>query len=276
MASGMGEDAQPDCGQFVTEYTTVQSVFVRRRNCLLLRADFSPLFVGCYLHLMQHALSPPPKKIEVFKQLLAFFTLYVVSRPWNEHHAWTLNVKGPEITNYFVVGSSLMQNVVGRIFTENVRNTNVTLLYAQNICRERETHTSVIPLETDTPAAWMEEFFRNSEQRQARAFVGEGDLFYLISAEPDADYDWLNELTAEQVAHIDETEETRQLETRDFSYHCGCSAERIIPVVSAMMKDFADVLSEQGKLEVSCPRCGASYTITREMVDRKSASPDTC
>lgn len=272
----MGEDTQPDSGQFVAEYAMVQSIFVRQKNCLLLRADFSPLFVGYYLHLMQHALHPPQEKVETFKQLLAFFTLYVVSRPWNEHHAWTLNVKEPEKANYFLAGSSLTQDVVGRIFTEDVRDTDVTMLYAQNICRDRETHTSVIPLNADTPSAWVEEFFRSSEQRQARAFVGEGDIFYLLTAEPDADYDWLHELTAGRVAHIEDEEETKLLETRRFTYRCGCSAERIIPVVRAMMKDFADVLSEQGKLEVSCPRCGASYTITRDMVSEQGSAPDTC
>ena len=67
----MEGDIQPDSGQFVAEYMMVQSVFVRSRNCLLLRADFSSLFVGYYLHLMQHALHPPQEEVEPFKQLLA-------------------------------------------------------------------------------------------------------------------------------------------------------------------------------------------------------------
>lgn len=276
MVDRMGENTQPDRGHFVAEYTTVQSVFVRHRNCLLLRADFSPLFVGYYLHLMQHALCHPHREVETFKQLLAFFALYVVSRPWKEHHAWTINAKGPQKANYFVTGSSQTQDIVGRIFTDNVRDTDVTMLYAQNICPERETHTSVVPLSADSPAAWIEEFFRASEQRQARAFMGQGDIFYLVTAEPDADYDWLNELTVDRVAQIEEQEQAKLLETRDFTYRCGCSAERIIPVVRAMMKDFADVLSEQGKLEVSCPRCGAGYTITREMVGGLGSAQDSC
>ena len=40
----------------VEEFTTVKSIFVRGRNSLLLTADFSPLFVDYYLHLMQHGL----------------------------------------------------------------------------------------------------------------------------------------------------------------------------------------------------------------------------
>ena len=272
----MGEKNQPDDSRFVAEYATVQSVFVRHRNCLLLRADFSPLFVGYYLHLMQHAMHPDEEKAEIFKQLLAFFTLYIVSRPWKEHHAWTLNVKSPDRVNYFVSGSSLSEDVVGRIFTEDVRETDTTLLYAQNICYDRDTHTSVIPLSGSSPREWTEEYFRASEQRQARAFIGEGDSFYLITAEPEADFDWLSELTAQQVARLDQTEETKLLETRNFTFRCGCSAQRIIPVIRAMKKDFADLLSEQGELTVSCLRCGVNYTVTRDMVNNRDASPDAC
>ena len=40
----------------IPEFTTVESVYVRGRNCLLLQADFSPLFVDYYLHLQKHGL----------------------------------------------------------------------------------------------------------------------------------------------------------------------------------------------------------------------------
>lgn len=276
MRAGMYEQDQPDDGLFVSDFVTVRSIFVRGRNCLLLQADFAPLFVGYYLHLMQHAIHPDRDKADAFKQLLAFFTLFLVSRPWNEQHAWTINVKLPENTNYFVAGSSFSHDVVGRIFTKDVRQNDITLLYAQNICRGRDTHTSVVPLKGSSPREWAEEFFRISEQRQARAFVGQGDFFYLVTAEPDADFDWLNELTAEQVAHLEATEETKLLETRNFTFHCGCNAQLIIPVVRAMQKDFADILSEQGQLDVSCPRCGVNYTITREMMRGHDTSPDAC
>ena len=35
---------------------------------------------------------------------------------------------------------------------------------------------------------------------------------------------------------------------------------------SRMQKDFADLLSEQGYLEASCPRCGATYHVTADML----------
>ena len=33
-----------------------------------------------------------------------------------------------------------------------------------------------------------------------------------------------------------------------------------------MKHDFADQLSEQGYIEASCPRCGATYRLTADMV----------
>lgn len=267
---------QPDDSQFVAEYTTVRSIFIRQRNCLLLTADFSPLYVDYYLHLMQHGMRPNPLEDGVFKQLLAFFTLHLVSRPWQEHHAWTFNVKTPSLANYFVAGSSLTEDVVGRIFTEEVREPESNILYAQNIAKSKEMQTSVITLAGDSPAAWVEEFYRQSEQRQARAFALEGDTFALIAAQPGADYDWLFDLTAEQVAHLEETEDTHQLETRRFTFRCGCTVERILPTIRAMQKDFADILSEQGHLDVTCPRCGVHYSITPEMLAGSDTTPDAC
>lgn len=262
--------------QFVPEYTTVHSIYVRQRNCLLLQADFSPIFVDFYLHLMQHALQCKEPEVGAFKQLLALFTLHLVSRPWQEHHAWTLNVKTPSLANYFVAGSSLTEDVVGRIYTDDVREPESNILYAQNIAKNKEAQTSVIPLNGDTPIDWVEAYYRQSEQRPARAFELEGDRFVLITAQPGADFDWLAELTTEQVAHLSESEELHQLETRRFTFRCGCSVERILPAVRAMQKDFADILAEQGHLEVSCPRCGVSYHLTPEMLSGSDTAPDAC
>ncbi len=272
----MPEQEQPDNSQFVEEYATVQSIFVRQRNCLLLRGDFTPLFVGYYLHLMQHGLRNAEAEDTLFKQLLAYFTLYLVSRPWKEHHAWTYNAQSARPANYFVAGSSLTEDVVGRVFTDNVREGETSMLYAQNICANRDTHTSVISLPGANAAEWIETFFQQSEQRQARAFCCGGDEYALVTAEPEADFDWLTELSADQIAGIDNTEQTKLLETRRFTFRCGCSAERILPAIRAMHKDFADLLSEQGRVRVSCPRCGAHYNITTEMLTGTSTDPDHC
>ena len=253
-------------GQRVEEFTTVQSLFVRKRNCLLLRADFSSLFVDYYLHLMQHRCRNAEAEDTIFKELLAYFTLHLVSRPWQEYHAWTFNVREPMLANFFVSGSSLTEDVIGRVFTEGVREPERNMLFAQNLRTNKEPQTSVITLSGRTVVDWVEDFYRQSEQRQARAFDLGNDHFALIAAQPGADYDWLSELTPQDVAEIDSHEEVKLLETRKFTFRCGCTLEKILPTIRTMQKDFADLLSEQGYLEVSCPRCGASYRVTPDML----------
>ena len=253
-------------GQPVEEFTIVQAIFVRRRNCLLLRADFSPLFVDYYLHLMQHKQRNAEAEDSIFKQLLAFFTLHLVSRPWQEYHAWTLNIKDPMLANYFVSGSSLTEDVIGRVFTKDVREPEKNMLFAQNLRTGKEPQTSVIILPGNTTTEWVEDFYRQSEQRQARAFRLDGDMYALITAQPGADHDWLSELSAQDVADIEQNEEVKVLETRKFVFRCGCTLEKILPTIRTMQKDFADLLSEQGYLEASCPRCGAAYRVTPEIL----------
>lgn len=252
--------------QHVEEFATVQSIFVRHRNCLLLRADMSPLFVDYYLNLMQHGHRNAETEDSVFKDLLAFFTLHLVSRPWQEYHAWTLNARTPSLANYFVSGSSLTEDVIGRVFTEGVKEPERNMLYAQNLRTGKEPQTSVIVLPDGAVSSWVEEFYRQSEQREARAFDLGQDVYALVAAQPGADYDWLTELSPDQVARIEETEETKVLETRKFTFRCGCTLQKILPTIQAMQKDFDDLLAEQGYLEASCPRCGAVYKITPDML----------
>ncbi len=269
----------PEENTKLAEFATVQSIFVRQRNCLLLRADFSPLFVDYYLNLMQHGLRNPEREDTLFKQLLAFFTLHLVSRPWKEYHAWTLNLceagadKQALAANFFVSGSSLSEDVVGRVFTQDVKVPEQNMLFAQNLVPGKEPQTSIIVLHGGSVIEWVEDYYRQSEQRQARAFELEGDHFALITAQPDADHDWLSELTAADVAALDGTEQLKVLETRKFYFRCGCTLGKILPTIRAMRRDFADLLSEQGQLEVSCPRCGAAYTVTPEMLSAPDA-PD--
>ena len=250
----------------VEEFTKVESIFVRGRNCLLLRADFSPIFVDYYLHLMQHGLRNDETEDTVLKKLLAYFTLHLVSRPWQEYHAWTFNVCTPRLANYFISGSSLTEDVVGRAFREGVRETDKNMLFAQNLQNNKEPQTSVITLPSGPVEDWVQDFYRQSEQRQSRAFDLGEDKFALITAQPDADHDWLQELTADDVRAISEVEQTKLLETRKFKFSCGCTVEKVLPVVRAMQHDFADLLSEQGFLEINCPRCGASYKVTPDML----------
>ena len=57
--------------ELVEEFITVESIFVRGRNCLALRSKFSPLFTDYYLHLMQYGLRNEELYDSLLKELMA-------------------------------------------------------------------------------------------------------------------------------------------------------------------------------------------------------------
>src|SRR5947199_10822667 len=73
----------------------VRTYFVRNRNAMLARAEFSDLFVDYYLHLSSNQIKVAPEHDAMFKRAIAAFTLHCASRPWNELIAWTISCQQP-------------------------------------------------------------------------------------------------------------------------------------------------------------------------------------
>ena len=89
----------------VEEFTTIESIFVRERNALLIRGQFTPIYTDYYLHLMQHGIRHGEELDSMVKDQLAMLTLHLVARPWAETVAWTTNLRAPRL-NLFVTGSN--------------------------------------------------------------------------------------------------------------------------------------------------------------------------
>ncbi len=87
------------------DFTTIESVFVRHRNALVLRGQFTPVYTDYYLHLMQHGIRHPVELDQMLKDALAMLVLHLVARPWAETIAWTANLRAPRV-NLFVTGGS--------------------------------------------------------------------------------------------------------------------------------------------------------------------------
>jgi hypothetical protein len=91
-------------------------------------------------------------------------------------------------------------------------------------------------------------------------------LLDIIAAQPDADLEWLAGLDTEQIATIDTLEETSLLETRFFRFHCGCTLERILPVLGSWREKPDELFHDAETITVQCPRCAATYLISRDMI----------
>ncbi len=247
------------------EFTIVESIFVRYRNCLLLRGQFTPIYVGHYLHLKDHGLRYNETLDQGLKDLLAVLTLHLCARPWAETIAWTANLRAPRV-NFFATGASLGENITGRVFTEDIREPDRNLLYSQTSITGKEPRTTTVEVGTNDPIDWIEHYYRQSEQRPARCFRRDDEYYDLLVAQPDADEEWLDLLDEDALGSIQQNEETRTLETRKFRFHCGCTLERILPTLASWKDRSEELFNGEEQILIKCPRCAASYPITRDML----------
>jgi molecular chaperone Hsp33 len=250
----------------VEEYVRVESIFVRHRNALILRAQFVPIYTDYYLHLMQHGIRHPGELDQMLKDFLAGITLHAVARPWAETIAWTVNLRAPRV-NIFVTAGSTEESVVGRLFTEDVREPDRNFFYSQTISRHLpEPRLSTLEVDDRDPCHWVERYYEQSEQRPARMFRHADEVFTLVTAQPECDEEWLAALDAETIERIEETEETTLLETRRFHFHCGCTLGQILPVLGPWRERKDDLFEDADVITVQCPRCAARYRVTRDMI----------
>lgn len=249
----------------IEEYSKIQSIYIRHRNCLAIKGKFAPVFTDYYLNLMQHGITQHKELDGMLKELLAYFTLHMVARPWKERQAWTVTLRTPRC-NLFVTGSSWEKSVVGRVFTENVRETDHAKLFVQTYDEQTEARTSSIALNSNMPAEWVEDYYIQSEQRMARCVELPDEEFVLVVAQPGSDIEWMADLTREKIMDLEDKEETKLLETREFRFHCGCTLQKVLPALGSWRNRLDELFSGEPSIEITCPRCAARYQITPDMI----------
>ena len=250
-----------------TESLQVRSYFVRGRNALVARADFGALYVDYYLHQGQYGYHHAPEHDGLLKEALAALTLHCASRPWNEAWAWTIHFHRP-LLNLFVTGDNRRGMIVGQIFTENVKDDGRNLFCADLVRERADSRRSTVEFTGRAPFAIVEQYYARSEQRPARYFHHGPEDFVMITAQPGCDIEWFDKLTDEQVRTLDEEEVLSLLEERSYRWGCGCSQERMLPILAPMMRTQPlDLFGSDNVLRISCPRCGALHLVTRETLE---------
>ena len=252
----------------------VRSYFVRGRNALLTRADFGELYVDYYLHQGQHGYQHDPVHDGLLKQALAAITLHSASRPWNESAAWTIHLSDP-LLNLFVTGDNRRGTIVGQLFTENVKQ-DAPQLFIADVVRERgESRRSAIEFTGSDVFRAVEQYYERSEQRLGRYFQHGPEDFVFVSAQPQCDLAWLEQLDDAAILALDKTEELSLLERRNYRWECGCTQTRMFAVLASVMKTDPDGLfGDDPVLKISCPRCGARHTVTREALEAYVAAKE--
>mgnify|MGYP000078053354 CR=1 FL=1 len=245
----------------------VRSYFVRGRNALVTRADFGELYVDYYLHQGQHGYQHEPAHDGLLKEALAALTLHAASRPWNESIAWTVHFQDP-LLNLFATADNRRGAIVGQLFTENVK-ADAPQLFISDVVRERgEPRRSAVEFVGGDIFGAVEQYYAQSEQRLGRYFQHGPEDFVFVSAQPQCDLDWLRALDDSTILALDEAEQLSLLETRRYRWECGCTQSRMFAVLASVMRsDPEGLFGEEPVVRISCPRCGARHTITREALE---------
>lgn len=247
----------------------IRTYFVRGRNALLARADFSNLYLEYYLQLADTGQRFDPAIDQKFKETIAALCLHASSRPWNEIIAWTLHYENPAC-NIFVTADNTAGNTVGTLFTENVQKKGTNLFFSDVISGDQPSRRSVVEMPDETPFETATRFYQHSEQRLVRYFAFTDEDYVLVSAEPDCDLEWLAALTEADIRNLDKTEVLALLEKRPFQWKCGCSQEKMENLLlPTMSKDPDALFGNEETLTMRCPRCGTRHTLTRKQMVEK-------
>lgn len=245
----------------------VRTYFVRGRNALVARGEFSKIYVDYYLHVADCGLTVSAEEAEYAKGALAAVTLHSASRPRNERVAWTVNFQKP-LLNVFAAGDNPLGTVVANVFSEGVKVAERNLFYADTIRGDEPPRRSVVDFEGADFFAAAERFYAHSDQRLTRFFAHGEDDFVLVAAQPDCDLEWLAALDEEAVRQLDKSEVLSLLEQRHYRFECGCTQQRMMRVLLPTFRRDPDALYEGAEvIRMNCPRCGARHAITRESLE---------
>lgn len=246
--------------------TEVRCYFVRKRNVLAVRGEFSGMYLDYYLHRADAGVEMSDVLDGMLKDALAAMTLHAASRPWKEVHAWTLNFQSP-LANLFVTGDNTLAGVTGRVFTEDIRRGERSLFFSQVQTPGGLPRTSSVDFEGSDIFRAVEQFYRQSEQRPGRYFRYSEEDFVFLAAQPQADLDWLFSLDDDAIRRLDRDEELSLLEERSYSWKCGCTLERIYRVLSSKGIAPDALFGGDAEVFVTCPRCAMRYRIARDRFD---------
>ncbi len=252
----------------------VRTYFVREHNALVARADFSELYASLYLHQMDCGLRLNEACDQILRDALAAMTLHCASRPRGDTAAWTVNIQSP-LANVFVGGDNHTGTVIGNLLTDNVKQGEKNLFYADSVEEGKTPRRSVIGFTGADFLKATEEFYAQSEQRPARFFRHEEEDIVMISAQPDCNLAWLEALDQAAVQRLDQDVTLSLLEQRHYRLECGCNQERMLNMLAPVMRRQPDELFEDEEVvRVHCPRCGARHTVTREALEAHLAATD--
>jgi molecular chaperone Hsp33 len=233
------------------------------RDASIARGGFDRLFAAYLKHARKWTALPAGEMESMMTSGLAAATLDLALRPPDEFTAWTLNIKDPPL-NFFFCGDNAEFIITGRVFVRDVQTAESSRLFVESQRPKRKPTQSSLDVDGMDVLDIFGQFYNRSEQLPSRFHRIQNDEFALIRGLPQVDQDWLRSLDAKKTREYLEKDFT-QTDERIYRFRCGCNFKTILKVVRGMYKDKAEELFlGEEKVEVSCPRCGRYWWLTRK------------
>jgi molecular chaperone Hsp33 len=194
---------------------------------------------------------------------LAASALHLASRPLDEMFGITINIKTPPL-NLFVAGDAREAVLTGRAFTEGVKTTEVSRFFVQAHRQRGEPTQSTIDVEGLDVLGMFEDYYRRSEQTQARFFDLDEEHFLMVLALPDSDGEAVAELDRDAARALLDGE-ARLLDERTVVFRCGCNLDKVLKALRDIFGADPDELFQgEESVETFCPRCGSRWMVSRQ------------
>lgn len=241
-------------------------------EALLINLDMSGYLLDYYLHLRQHVPDMSPEHDEKLKELIACFALHLTVHPPQGTYAWTVHLVSEKPYSLFVAGSALpgrhsRSYIVGHVLTENIRYTDVNSFHSQFVNNEGTSFRSYVQCESPEIPRMVEHFYAQSEQLPLRLAISRtSDTAVALAALPEYNQEWFATADPEAIVHSTEIIK-KEMRTCEFVFACDCSPEKLLPYFRSVDKTTIDELyGTDAALQISCPRCGKRFEISREEV----------
>ena len=243
--------------------TVVRCFLDPDRDASIARGRFDRLFAAYLKHARKWTALPTGEMESMMTSGLAAATLDLALRPPDEFTAWTLNIKNPPL-NFFFCGDNAEFIITGRVFIRDVQTADSSRLFVESQRPKRKPTQSSVDVDGMNVLDIFGQFYDRSEQLPSRFHRLQGDEFALIQGLPQVDEDWLRSLDVKKTRDYLGQDFT-QTDERIYRFRCGCNFKTILKVVRGMYKDNAEELFlGEAKVEVSCPRCGRHWWLSRK------------
>jgi molecular chaperone Hsp33 len=114
--------------------------------------------------------------------------------------------------------------------------------------------------------SFFEQYYNRSEQKPARFFEAGDTEFVMLLGLPGVDAAAMQALTRDEGLALADAA-PRPLDEQIFRFQCGCNFETMREVVGTLFREKEEELFRgEEEVEVSCPRCGHRWRVTKNDV----------